>query len=180
VKLFYVVYVRDHRLGPALATIRLLANPAAKWLPHISIQSSRVGGMPVEITGVATDFGSNRDIGALLVHAPRLEAIRYQPDFPGGSLHISICRGSIRHEVMRIIERYVTGGRHPHFIPLGLEVLDSHAREGNLAASAPFSDERVRAALGVSLTLAEVTEMSEHERLGHLHKAAYLLQRGST
>jgi hypothetical protein len=112
VKLFYVVYVRDHRLGPALATIRLLANPAAKWLPHItvagpfaeeqdlSIQSSRVGGMPVEITGVATDFGSNRDIGALLVHAPRLEAIRYQPDFPGGSLHISICRGSIRHEVM--------------------------------------------------------------------------------
>lgn len=184
-KLFYVLYVRDPVIGPCLNAIRLLCNPEAKWMSHVTVRgplertedvstfNRQLEGIEITITGVGT-FGG--DVGHLTAQAPGLREAWHKPDFSGEfAPHITICRGPLWAEVAPIFEKYLRQAQ-PVFLAGKLELLVSASGggPGNLSRSGCLDAEVVRQSIG-STRIEEVAQISLGEKLNYINRLAWPL-----
>lgn len=181
-QLFSVLYVTHPELTPILSAIRLLWNPGAKWLPHITVRgpynspedpdifSAQIRGRMVEVVGAGRFRRPDQDIVHLEVE---FEVFRPIWEMDHHNPHITLVRAPKTWS--KTLAQILDGTRFS-FRAKGLSELVSGA-PGNLTPSKPFSSAPVKTILGRPLELSEVKQLDLGTRLELIEQLAACLRR---
>jgi 2'-5' RNA ligase len=181
-RVFYVVYSSDEYRQHILDAIRYLADPNEKSRAHVTLRGPytqqhgmiaakrAVDGSEIIVTGVDAFLRPRQNTVFFDVSAPGLAGIWHKPSYPEFRPHLTIYDGQSRHFAKSLWSKLKALNPTFSFRASALEPLITTKGQGSLELRSAFDEALVSQLTGRHVTVDEVPQLSEDDRIDLIAK----------